>query len=443
MAAAKPVRTATKVKSAKTYRNKATGKVTAIRQKPKAKPVPKVNPLDAAVTGAIDGQVKPFEQANVERGTQYTRDIADTDAVQNALQQNLVGITKTLATANNDALGLAAQRGTASGDRMASNMNFLQSVLGNYVGDGGVGLQGAAQHEGVQVAADAAGNTRSVYDAGQASNGNLAQQRGALTMAHGERAGQLLQARLADQRALQNEIARVRAQAPMLKRQFGREDEELRIAQNDLALRRQQVTDQRNANAAQTELGYYQTNVGAASDAAGNAADAAKDAKANAGRFGYGIDKKYDDAIAAVMASVGPTSLMGPDGKPTKNPNHAWRSTIQRLEAEGLSGGQAVLLASKWLPDRLKIHGAKSPSVIYKILKSGELGFKLSDATAKQVFLAAGLDWSKRVAKAPAKPKKPVFRDPNPQTVNPGGIAVNPGGIAVNPGGTAIDPARQ
>lgn len=397
--------------NAKTYTNKATGKVTPIKAKPAKKVVrpPAVNPLDAAVSSAVNSQVLPYENASADRARQYEADASNSELINARMQQNLVGIQQTLATANNDALGLAAQRGTASADQMARNQSFLSGVLGNYVGDGGVGLQGAAQHAGVQVAADAAGNTRSVYDAGQAANGALAQQRGAMTMAQGERAGQLLQARLADQRSIANEIARIRGQAPMLKRQFGREDEELRIAKEDLALRRQGVNDARAANQAQTDLGYYQTDASAAAALAGAGADAAKDAKANAGRFGYNIDKKYDDAIAAVMASVGPTRILGPNGE-QPNPNHAWRSTISRLQSEGLTGGQAVLLASKWLPDRLKIHGGKSASVIYKILKSGELGFKVSDAVAKQVLAAAGLNWADRL-KAP-KAKKPTVNIP-------------------------------
>lgn len=422
--------------NAKTYTNKATGKVTPIKAKPAKKVVrpPAVNPLDAAVTSAVNSQVLPYENASADRARQYEADASNSEAINARMQQNLVGIQQTLATANNDALGLAAQRGTASADQMARNQSFLSGVLGNYVGDGGVGLQGAAQHSGVQVAADAAGNTRSVYDAGQAANGNLASQRSAMTLAQGERAGQLLQQRLADQRSIANEIARIRGQAPMLKRQFGREDEELRIAKEDLGLRRQQVSDARAANQAQTELGYYQTDASLAGQAAGAQADAAKDAKANAGRFGYNIDKKYDDAIAAVMASVGPTAILGPDGQQIPNPNHAWRSTIKRLQSEGLTGGQAVLLASKWLPDRLKIHGDKSPSVIYKILKSGELGFKLSDAVAKQVFQLSGLNWAHRL-KAPKKPKATVSVPVRPgrpgSNVSAGDIG---GGGAVRPG---------
>lgn len=407
-AAKKPVKTAKSVKSAQTYRN-AAGKIVPIR-----KPVvpPKANPLDAAVSSAIDAQVSPYEAAAADRARQYEADQANGEAINNRLQQNLLGIQQTLATANNDALGLAAQRGTASADQMARNQSFLSGVLGNYVGDGGVGLQGAAHAGGVQVGADAAGNTRSVYDAGQAGNSNLASQRSALTLAAGERSSQILQQRLADQRALANEIARIRTQAPLLKRQFGREDEELRIAKEDLGLRRQQLGDQRAANAAQTQLGYYQTDAQLAGQIASDKADAADKAAENRGQYGFGIDKKYDQTLTELFKSVASPNIQDP-ADPTKtkpNPARRWRGLIQTMQGMGLTGGQAVLLASKWVPERLKIHGAKSPQVIYKLLKSGEMGFKVSDAVAKQVFQSAGLDWSQRVPKA-TKPKGPTIGD--------------------------------
>lgn len=389
------------------------------------KPKPKraaVNPLDQAVNSAITSQVSPYEQANANRLTQYEHDTADNKAAGDLLQQNLKGILNTQATANNDALGLAAQRGTASADRMASNMSFLQSVLGNYVGDGGVGLQGASQHAGVQVAADNAGNTRSVYDAGRAAEGNLSQQRGAQVMQQGERSQQLLAKRMEDQRAIQNEIARIRAQAPLLKRQFGREDEEMRIARQDLALRRQGQNASIQQAKDQLDLGYYQTDAGTAAALEGAKVDAGKDA----GRYGYGINKKFDDRLAAIQDDVSPPKVRDPaTGEVVENPNHRWRATIDRLRNEGLTPGQSLLLATKWLKGRLSIHGDKSPSVIYKLLKSGELGNKFSDAVAKQVFQLAGFDWSQRVA----KPKKPTtVRVPGAQTDSAGNMTGRPQG---------------
>jgi hypothetical protein len=334
---------------------------------------------------------------------------------------------------------------------MERNQNFLREVLGNYVGDGGAGMQGAVQMGAAQSGADNAGNAVSIGLAGRASEGQLSSMRGAENMAHGERAMALLSKRQEDQRAIENEIARIRAQAPMLRRQFGREDEELRIAKQDLALRRQQVADARAANAAQIDLGYYQTNAGAAADAAGNAADAAKEAAANRGKYGYNIDKKYDTMLDELFKSVASPTVPDP-ADPTKTvPNAArrWRALITAMQGFGLTGGQAVLLASKWVPERLKIHGARSPQVIYKILKSGELGFKLSDAVAKQVFQLAGLNWAHRNKKpSSGGANRPVsgILGPNPGgtvgagTIHNGGISVQPSPsqpiLGPNPSGT-------
>jgi hypothetical protein len=385
-----------------------------LQPKPGAAPKkPAVNPLDSAVNSAIAAQVKPFMGADASRLQRYEADTADSKHAHDLLQQNLLGIMQTQATANNDALGLAAQRGTAGAERMQANMGFLQSVLGNYVGDQGVGLQGASQHAGVQTAADAAGNTRSVYDAGRASEGNLSQQRGAMVMQAGERRDQLLAKRLEDQRAIQNEIARIRATAPLLKRQFGREDAELQIAQQDLALRRQMASDQRANNEAQIGLGY------AGLDAQAEANKPA--ANANAGkyaRFGN-VDKKYDAMLDELFKSVASPKVQEQqeDGsiKQVDNPARRFKSLLTTLKGMGLSPGQSALIAASWVPERLKIHGDKSPQVIYKMMRSGELGNKYSDAVIKQVFQTAGLDWNKRTkGGSPMKPKPAAKPQPRP-----------------------------
>lgn len=379
------------------------GRIVRAAPKPGAAVKPPVNPLDAAVGSAITSQVKPYEGMEADRVTQYNHDLADQRAVQDEVQQQLLGIHRTLATANNDALGLAAARGTDT-SAMQRNQNFLRDVLGNYVGDGGAGMQTAIEMGQSRMGADAAGNAAQIGLAGRASEGHLSTLRAAENMAHGERAAALLAKRQADQHAIENEIARIRAQAPLLRRQFGREDEEMRIAKQDLALRRQQAADQRASNQAQVDLGYYQTDAQAAASLAGSKADAAKEAAANASRYATivpGLNKKYDDAIEAVRQAVMPTAIAGADGTTTENPNHRWRAAIDQLKAGGLTTGQAVLLASAWLPDRLKVHGADSPRVIYRILKSGELGGKLSDAVAKKVFQLAGLDWSQRNKRNP------------------------------------------
>lgn len=427
--------------NAKTFRNGA-GAIVPIRRPaaaPKKAAPPKVNPIDAAVTSQLAGQSKPYEGMLADRQKQYDADRTDQIGIGDQIQSQLLGIQKTLATANNDALGLAAQRGTASADQMQRNMDFLSSVLGNYVTDDGSGLRNAASQQGVVATADAAGNAAGVRTLGVGSNNQLAAQRGAQEMAVGERAKALLDARIADQRAIQNEIARIKATAPALRYKMQQDAADRVRADKELGLSQAQVNEQVRSNKAQENLGYYQTNVGAASDAS-------KGAAANAGRYGFGIDKKYDDAIAALYGTVAPGKIADPahPGKYIENPNHRWRETIKQLANAGLSGGQAVLLASKWMPDRLTIHGGDSPSTIYKALKDGSLGFKLSDAVAKQVFQQAGLDWNKRTSSK--KPSKGHGLTLPAGTINAGkpvgSTGVNHGGANVVTGGSASKPGN-
>lgn len=143
-------------------------------------------------------------------------------------------------------------------------------------------------------------------------------------------------------------------------------------------------------------------------------------------KYGFGIHAKYDADIDGLFGKVANKLVpeLGADGKPTgadvPNPNRRWRDVVAKLTGLGVNGGQAVILASKWLPDRLKLHGVRSPSVIYKILKSGELGFKVNDAVAKQVLSNLGPNaWAQRYP-----PRKTVSKPGDKITATPGTTTV-------------------
>lgn len=389
-----------------------------------------VNPLDAAVNSAIGAQVQPYTAMDKSRLAQYNKDVADTNAVQETLQQRLAGIQSGLQSANADALGLAAQRGTASADQMQRNMDFLRQTLGNYTSDQGA-IAGGVQPASVASGSDAAGNAVGVGLAAGASGNQLAAQRGASVLAGGERSAQLLNARKQDQLAIQREIARIRSQAPLLKRQFGRENAEMSLARQELGLSKQQLSEQKRQFDASQDYQYDALDAGTKADKIKN--------ETKKSDYGYGIPASLDEKISTIFSQVAEPKVPVLDpatGQPTgatgDNDKRRWRTVISQLRGLGVKGGPAVLLATKWMPERLNIHGSKSPQVIYKILKSGELGFKASDAVAKQVFKQAGLDWSKRTAKGggssavdtsllpPGAVQPPALR-PNPSTPT-GGI---------------------
>lgn len=357
-----------------------------------------VNPLDAAVNSAIGAQVQPYTAMDKSRLAQYNKDAADTSAVQETLQQRLAGIQSGLQSANADALGLAAQRGTASADQMQRNMDFLKQTLGNYTSDAGAIVNGV-QPAVVASGADAAGNAAGVGFAGSASANQLAAQRGASVLAGGERSAQLLNARKQDQLAIQREIARIRSQAPLLKRQFGRENAELSMVRQELGLKKQTFAEQqRQFDLSQTEASrQFDESLGA--DRASQAEkDAAAKNKNLVKKWGVSVPKHLvSDLDGLYSASLAPKT---PEG--AENPAHRWRTVYAEMTKLGIGKAQAALLASTWLPDRLKIHGKKSPQVIYKMFKDGSLGFKASDGYLKALFSKVGLDWSKRVAKSPS-----------------------------------------
>lgn len=376
--------------------------------KPAKKAVPpKANPLDAAVNSAIQGQIKPYQAANTERQTQYTQDVADSAGVDSSLQAQLAQIRAGLDSSNANALGLAASRGSAVPDQMQRNQSFLRDVLGNYTTNGGTGLDTAASQQGVISNANASGNAAAVGLAGSSGASQLAAQSGAAGMAGRERGTQLLQARLADQRAIQNQIAAIKATAPALRREYQNQDfDRYTLAAGELGL---------SASAQAEQKRQFD-----ASLAAGTAA-AAADAKPAApkSKYGFGISGQYDKDLDSLYSTIANKVVpqIGSDQKPTgqnvANPARKWRDVVSKLTGLGIPGGQAVLLASKWLPERLSIHGKSSPAVIYKLLKSGELGFKLSDAVARQVLSNIGPNaWAQRNANPravtiPVRPGKP------------------------------------
>lgn len=383
--------------NAKTFTD-ASGRVRPVRSKAPARTVrpPKPNPIDAATTAALQGQIKPWRAANVERQTLYERDVADSGAVGQALDAKIAGIQSGLADTNATALGLAAQRGVESQDQMARNQSFLQSVLGNYVTDGGAGLSGAAQAQGVAANADAAGNATSVALGNNSGSSQLAAQRGAMTMQGGERASQLLQARMADHRSIQNEIARIKATAPAVRQALADKQREYWLAGQELKLSRAQQEEQRRQFDANLQLQYGQMNQQDDQFYDGLDAEQAAAAKPKPGsggrvaKYGVQIPKHLVADVDALYSTVMSPTLE--DG--SENKAHRWRLAYGKLGELGIGKAQAALLASTWLGDRLRKTG---PAGVYKMLKTGDgLGFKASDALARQIFQIAKLDWSKR-----------------------------------------------
>lgn len=199
----------------------------------------------------------------------------------------------------------------------------------------------------------------------------------------------------------------VQSLRPQLEEQRRREKLAEELQRTQMEIGRQQFLHGVKQDALNNQFRY--DNLAATMDmaAANNAAPSAPN-PADQSKYGYGLHARYDKDLDSLYGSLQPIPkidpetgkpLVGSDGRPVmvSNPNRRWRDTINKLTGLGINGGQAVLLASKWLPDRLKIHGRNSPAVIYNLLKSGELGFKLSDNVAKQVLANIGPNaWNQR-----------------------------------------------
>jgi hypothetical protein len=190
------------------------------------------------------------------------------------------------------------------------------------------------------------------------------------------------------------------------------------------ALRTQRLMDslaqkRYGLDAAAQVFGQAQTAQAAAAQAA--------ESRGPSSKYGFKINARYDKDLDAIYNAVRDKKILqevvdASGNKGTQrvdNPNRRWRNIVDQITGVGISRVQAIMLASKWAPERLKIHGNKSPQVIYRMLKNE---YNLTDGQAKNVFRIAGLNWNNRV-------KKPSRGGGNTININPN---VNPASPIVN-----------
>jgi hypothetical protein len=298
-----------------------------------AKTPPKVNPLDAQVNSAIAAQTQPYMLQLGQSNQQYGADIGQSNTAGKALQGELGGIQKSLQGDSANLLALAAQRSAGNDSQLAQNRAYLQSILGNFMGD--------QSHQGIGAATNA-GDVQNAYLQGLNSLSRGAQMgsmRGASAMATNEHLGELQTARQAAAKQIMNQISAIRAQAPLLRRQFGQENEQMNLARQELGLKKQAMeNDFTNATLDRT----------AARDAL--LADARQkqiDAKTKANL----ADKTtagtvYNNLWKRIEIKDGQGH--GTGQFTTVPPKHQFQDSMAALINNGLSPDAAVYYAAKW-----------------------------------------------------------------------------------------------
>ncbi len=297
----------------KTYTNKATGKLmyvgggavppaiaaklraAARRRAAAARPAPArpVNPLDAQVNAAIGERVKPLQGMLGEREKQYAAEGQLAGRANTALQGELDRIGGVYNEAKGQAIGAVGAGQVATEGEQARGNAFLQSVLGGFMPDAAQAAPAQAQN---QLIAGAQGDLQNRTIAGQlaleqqAGNAGLAMQRTATGQQAAEFTRDRLDARNADTRTIQTQIAAIQAGAPALRRQFGRENEQMSLARQQLQLDRQNLGQnqsqfdanlafQREGLASSEEQAGLDRETAAAGGAGGGAAASAASAK--------------------------------------------------------------------------------------------------------------------------------------------------------------------
>lgn len=339
----------------------------------------------AASGGAKPGAAKPGAKPKPKPAA-ATKPVADTyvqDEINRQIAQDL-GLTNYV---DSQTASIAALMGQQANEAAQVAGQFAPvTAYANPTLDANA-QQRIAQDAGLtnQVGADAAGSLAGlIAKQGSAGTDLMGNMRGASQLQH-------------------RDYARfVQGLKPSLDEARREEKRQAALQQTQMDIAKQQFLHGVQQDAMDNAFRY--DNLNATMDmAAANNASQGQPKPGDSSKYGFGLDKKYDAAIDSLFGTIADQKVpvVGPDGKPTgamqANPNRRWRDVIAKLTGVGVPGGVAVILASKWLPERLKIHGRNSPSVIYKALKSGELGFKVSDAVAKQVLANIGPNaWAQR-----------------------------------------------
>lgn len=196
---------------------------------------PKPNPLDEAVNSAISGMVKPWETGVASVGAQqdYLTDLGSRSSA--GLQTQLSGLAAEGIRNSDQMMASAAAANDAQGAALQKQMDFLKSVAGH------------ADQSAIDASAVTAANTfdnrnlateLALRQASMTEDDRARQQIAAVTGTEWARNAQQPLAAMKAQMA--GQIAAIQAQAPALRREWGNQDREFQLKQDELKFQREQ-----------------------------------------------------------------------------------------------------------------------------------------------------------------------------------------------------------
>lgn len=205
----------------------------------------RTNPINAAVNSFIVSQSQPYIGQIRNVNNQMTADANYADASNTALQSELAGIAQRLQGSSAGMLAGAAERAGGDSDSLNRNMDFLQNVFGQWMTNPEA-MQRVGQSAGVVGHADNSGVAAELALRNASMQADSAMTSSTAGMRSNEwKLGQRDKARSA-RNVLLSQLSQIKAQGPLLRRQFQQEAFENKLKQAALDLQRKEL-DQQNA----------------------------------------------------------------------------------------------------------------------------------------------------------------------------------------------------